>query len=449
MSSEELVFEVVDGIATIRLNRPDRLNAFTPAMLDAWGDAIEVCKRDAAVRAVVLTGTGRGFCSGGDVRAMRDRHQRDESAFERKTDMWERIHRIPKLLEDFDKPYIVAINGVAVGAGLDMALMGDIRFAAASARMGKSYIKVGLVAGDGGTWFLPRLVGTAKALELLWTGDIIDAQEAERIGIVNKVLPDDALLPHTYEFARRLAAAPAMTLRLMKRAVYQGLRMGLPRQPRHDLVASGRHQHDARSSRSRGRVQRETAAAFHRFVHRHIIRSVGERHGNPIEPSPLSAALAGLAMAQALRFFGIRAEISEAASQLGEIGAAINASPNANKSLILVGLGEPIAKVGTTSRGTYTRNMQTGDFLECRDQTEMLKRFTAPYYVFHRADLLSALAEGLDPSTIHLGHRLTGLEERGGFSSAAFRQRQNRHRRHRDRGGWRALGRASGALWRR
>jgi enoyl-CoA hydratase/carnithine racemase len=212
MSSEELVFEVVDGIATIRLNRPDRLNAFTPAMLDAWGDAIEVCKRDAAVRAVVLTGTGRGFCSGGDVP---------------KTDMWERIHRIPKLLEDFDKPYIVAINGVAVGAGLDMALMGDIRFAAASARMGESYIKVGLVAGDGGTWFLPRLVGTAKALELLWTGDIIDAQEAERIGIVSKVLPDDALLPHTYEFARRLAAAPAMTLRLMKRAVYQGLRMDL------------------------------------------------------------------------------------------------------------------------------------------------------------------------------------------------------------------------------
>jgi salicylate hydroxylase len=92
----------------------------------------------------------------------------------------------------------------------------------------------------------------------------------------------------------------------------------------------------------------------------------------------VGGGLAGLAMAQALRFFGIRAEIYEAASQLGEIGAAINASPNANKSLILVGLGEPIAKVGTTSRGTYTRNMQTGDFLEWRDQTEMLKRFTAP-----------------------------------------------------------------------
>jgi salicylate hydroxylase len=134
----------------------------------------------------------------------------------------------------------------------------------------------------------------------------------------------------------------------------------------------------------------------------------------------VGGGLAGLAMAQALRFFGIRAEIYEAASQLGEIGAAINASPNANKSLILVGLGEPIAKVGTTSRGTYTRNMQTGDFLEWRDQTEMLKRFTAPYYVFHRADLLSALAEGLDPSTIHLGHRLTGLEERGDSTVLRF-----------------------------
>jgi salicylate hydroxylase len=134
----------------------------------------------------------------------------------------------------------------------------------------------------------------------------------------------------------------------------------------------------------------------------------------------VGGGLAGLAMAQALRFFGMRAEVYEAASQLGEIGAAINASPNANKSLILVGLGEQIAKVGTTSRGTYTRNMQTGDFLECRDQTEMLKRFTAPYYVFHRADLLSALAEGLDPSTIHLGHRLTGLEEQSASTLLRF-----------------------------
>ncbi|MGH7088133.1 MAG: enoyl-CoA hydratase/isomerase family protein [Stellaceae bacterium] len=225
--SDELVFTVEDGIATIRLNRPERLNAFTPAMLDAWGDAIETAKREAAIKVVVLTGTGRGFCSGGDVRAMGERHKGGETAFERKTAVHERIHRIPRLLEDFDKPYIVAINGVATGAGLDMALMGDIRFAAASARLAETYIQVGLIAGDGGTWFLPRLVGTAKALELLWTGEFIDAQEALRIGLVNAVLPDDALLPHTCAFARKLAVQPAPALRLMKRAVYQGLRLDL------------------------------------------------------------------------------------------------------------------------------------------------------------------------------------------------------------------------------
>ena len=227
MSSDELVFSIDDGIATIRLNRPERLNAFTPAMLEAWAEAIETSKRDERVRAVVLTGTGRGFCSGGDVRAMGERHQGGETAFQRKTAVHERIHRIPRLLEDFDKPYIVAINGIATGAGLDMALMGDIRFAAQSARMAETYIKVGLIAGDGGTWFLPRLVGVPKALELLWTGDFIDAAEAERIGLVNKAVPDDQLMDHTYAFARRLAAQPALTLRMMKRAVHQGLRMDL------------------------------------------------------------------------------------------------------------------------------------------------------------------------------------------------------------------------------
>lgn len=227
MSTEELVFTIDDGIATIRLNRPERLNAFTYDMLEHWADAIETCRDDDLVRAVVVTGTGRGFCSGGDVRAMGERHAQGESAFQRKTSLSERIHRIPRLLEDFDKPYIAAINGVAVGAGLDMALMADIRFAAESARLGESYIKVGLIAGDGGTWFLPRLVGVPKALELLWTGDMIDAREAERIGLVNKTLPDAELMDHAYAFARRLAAAPALTLRLMKRAVYQGMRMDL------------------------------------------------------------------------------------------------------------------------------------------------------------------------------------------------------------------------------
>jgi enoyl-CoA hydratase/carnithine racemase len=225
--SDEIVFTIEEGIATIRLNRPERMNAFTYPMLEAWGDAIETCRSDPAVRVVVLTGTGKGFCSGGDVRAMRERQAEGETAFERKAMVHERIQRIGRLIDDFDKPYIVAINGAATGAGLDMALMADIRFAAESARLAETYIKMALVPGNGGTWYLPRLIGLPRALELLWTGDFIEAREAERIGLVNKVLPDDQLMAHTYAFAKRLVAAPALSLRLMKRAVYQGLRMDL------------------------------------------------------------------------------------------------------------------------------------------------------------------------------------------------------------------------------
>ena len=190
------------------------------------------CHRDGKARArnrapVVLTGTGRGFCSGGDVRRMGERHREGESAFERKTAVHERIHRIPRLLEDLDKPYIVAINGIATGAGLDMALMGDIRFAAASARMAETYIRVGLIAGDGGTWFLPRLVGMAKALELLWTGEFVDAAEADAHRPRQQGSAGRRAHAHTYDFARKLAAQPSLTLRLMKRAVYQGMRMDL------------------------------------------------------------------------------------------------------------------------------------------------------------------------------------------------------------------------------
>ncbi len=130
-------------------------------------------------------------------------------------------------MEDIDKPVIAALNGVAVGAGLDMALMCDIRFAAESARFAEGYVKVGFVPGDGGAYYLPRLVGVAKALELFLTGDFIFAPEAERIGMVNKVFPDDKLMEETYKFARRLADGPTKVIQLIKRAVYQSSRVDL------------------------------------------------------------------------------------------------------------------------------------------------------------------------------------------------------------------------------
>ncbi|TMD29681.1 MAG: enoyl-CoA hydratase, partial [Chloroflexi bacterium] len=139
----------------------------------------------------------------------------------------ERIHQIALTLENFGKPVIAAVNGPAVGAGLDMALMCDMRFAARSARFAESYVRLGLVPGDGGCFYLPRLVGVARALELLLTGDVIEAIEAERIGMVNRVYDDDQLLTAVYEFATRLAAGPPLVLKMIKQAVYESMRTDL------------------------------------------------------------------------------------------------------------------------------------------------------------------------------------------------------------------------------
>jgi enoyl-CoA hydratase/carnithine racemase len=232
--TEHLRFEIADRIATITLDRPERMNAFTFEMIDAWAAALVECRRDDAVRVVVVTGAGSAFCSGGDIVAMQERLTSPPA--QRKNELFNRIQRIPLALEDLDKPVLVAVNGVATGAGMDLALMGDIRYAAASARFAETYVKVGLVPGAGGAHFLPRLVGVAKALELFWTADFIDAAEAERIGLVNKVLPDAELMPFVRAVAAKIAHAPALSVRFIKRAVQQGLRNDL--RSNLDLISS-------------------------------------------------------------------------------------------------------------------------------------------------------------------------------------------------------------------
>jgi len=231
----ELLYEVrPDGVALIILNRPERLNAFTRKMIDLWVGALEDARGNDAVQVVVVTGAGRAFCSGGDVGGMNERPT-DLTGLDHKR--WlEVIHRVPLTLETLDKPVIAAMNGVAVGAGLDMALMCDLRYAAAGSRFSEGYVKVGLIPGDGGTYFLPRLVGTARALELLWTGDFISAEDAASIGLVNRVVPADELLPTTLDLAARLASGPTVAIRTIKRAVYQGVRMDL--RTHLDLISS-------------------------------------------------------------------------------------------------------------------------------------------------------------------------------------------------------------------
>jgi enoyl-CoA hydratase/carnithine racemase len=232
--TDNLLFTVTDGIARIVLNRPERMNAFTFEMIDAWVDALQRCRTDDAIKVVLITGAGEAFCSGGDIVEMGDRLAHTPE--QRKSELFQRIERIPLALEDLDKPVIAAVNGVATGAGMDMALMCDIRYAAQSARFAETYVKVGLVPGAGGAHFLPRLVGPAKALELFFTGDFIDAQEALRIGVVNRVFPDASLMDEVDAIARRIARAPALTLRMTKRAIYQGLRNDL--RTNLDLISS-------------------------------------------------------------------------------------------------------------------------------------------------------------------------------------------------------------------
>lgn len=220
----DLEYTVADGIGTILLNRPHRKNAFTIEMIDQWARILVEARTDPDVRVIVLTGAGDAFCSGVDLSSMDgDR----PSPLQRKEHLTDHIHRVPYALEDLDKPVIAAINGAAVGAGMDMALMCDMRIIARSARLSEGYIRVGLVPGDGGCYYLPRLVGQAKALELLLTGDFIGAEEAARIGIANHVVDDDDLIAATTRLARKLADAPPVAVRTIKRAVYQSARADL------------------------------------------------------------------------------------------------------------------------------------------------------------------------------------------------------------------------------
>lgn len=220
----DLEYDVADGVGTILLNRPERKNAFTMQMIDDWAAAIRSARFDPDVRVLVLTGAGDAFCSGVDLDSFTSG---DKSVLDHKETLTERIHQVALALEDLDKPVLAAVNGVAVGAGMDMALMCDMRFVAESARMSEGYVKVGLVPGDGGCYFLPRLVGTAKALELLWTGDFVDGPTAVELGIANRCVPDDELQEQTYAFAHRLAQGPPVAIRAIKRTVYQSARTDL------------------------------------------------------------------------------------------------------------------------------------------------------------------------------------------------------------------------------
>ena len=159
------------------------------------GESHRAAKLDPDVRVVIVTGAGRGFCSGADVRSFREREHTDGNpVVDGRYWLQHSVHRVPLALRTLDKPYIAAVNGPAAGAGMDMASMADIRIASETAKFTMSYVNVGIVPGDGGCYYLPRIVGVARALDLIWTGRTMDAQEALQIGYVSQVVPPDQLM---------------------------------------------------------------------------------------------------------------------------------------------------------------------------------------------------------------------------------------------------------------
>jgi enoyl-CoA hydratase/carnithine racemase len=250
--TQELLIEVADGIGTLTLNRPETLNSFTDDMLWEMVGALDDFEARDDVSVVVLTGAGRGFSSGGNIGGMGAKDA--PKPHETKTHIWNDIQAFPKRVARFEKPIIAAVNGPAVGGGMDLALACDICIAGASARFCESYVKIGLAPGGGGAYFLPRIVGKAQALELLWTADFVDAETALSIGLVNHVYPDDQLMVETLKLAKRIAAQPPLSVKLVKRLVDQGLRSDMD--TAFDLVSS--HISILRS----GEDHKEAIAAF-------------------------------------------------------------------------------------------------------------------------------------------------------------------------------------------
>ena len=216
--------EARDGVVTLTLNDPETRNAISELpMIDALIGALREADRDQKTRAVILTGAGSVFSSGGNVKKMRPGMGLvDEEPVGTRDNYRQGIQRIPLAFESLDVPVIAAVNGAAIGAGCDLAMMCDIRIAAQSAIFAESFVKVGLVPGDGGAWLLPRIVGQSKAYEMALTGDRIDAAEALQCGLVSKVTADDALLEEAQALARRIAANPAKAVRMTKRLLKEG-----------------------------------------------------------------------------------------------------------------------------------------------------------------------------------------------------------------------------------
>ena len=240
MGYENILYEKQDGVATITLNRPEKLNAYITPMGDEVTDAFRSARDDDAVRAVILTGAGRGFCAGVDLDHLKA-HEAGENAVAGKGPRLgeeDFLKKLPLELVAYPKPLIAAVNGAAIGVGVTMILPCDVRIAAAGAKIGVTFTKLGILPGLGSTHLLPRLVGRAKALELVLTARVVLAEEAAKIGLVNKVVPADEVVKEAREWATLMAGKRPEVLAAAKRALAFGETHGMEEAMRNEERAS-------------------------------------------------------------------------------------------------------------------------------------------------------------------------------------------------------------------
>ncbi len=219
-----------DGIVTLTLNRPEMRNPISdPDVIEALLSALDRLENDPQARVAILTGAGKGFSSGGNIREMKPGSSNLNAGEPARTRInYKRgIQRLPLAFAALEVPVIAAVNGAAIGAGCDLTCMCDLRIAGESARFAESFVKLGLIAGDGGAWLLPRVIGWSKAAEMALTGDMIDAREALACGLVSQVVPDAELLDAARALARRIAANPRNAVRMTKRLLWEGRRSDL------------------------------------------------------------------------------------------------------------------------------------------------------------------------------------------------------------------------------
>lgn len=228
MGGEAVLYEQDGGVVTLTLNEPDTRNAISPAIVEGITEACARINSDLSVGCVIITGAGRSFSSGGNVKDMRDRKGLfGGTGIEMRRGYQHGIQRIPMALHQIEAPTIAAVNGHAVGAGCDLAMMCDMRVASADAEFAESFLRVGLISGDGGAWFLPRVVGLARAYEMTFTADFVKAETALAWGMVSYVVPPAELLPRARALAARMAAQPPQALRLSKKLIRESQTMPL------------------------------------------------------------------------------------------------------------------------------------------------------------------------------------------------------------------------------